>query len=376
MLEFQALGACTLLHMVRLLYSGEMAGEGEREKEEAISAAANLGIQGLVEVTERDQSRRNEMGGGGGGQHAEVGVQTEPSILQETRVKWRRASRDENTFLWKESLWDGEKDTWTQTETWQVNTEPPPHSPASFEPNNMAVIQDGAQSDAQLFNPQIPCIPISLVFTPENQDPTADGGAQMSITVPQCMHSCSAVCSACHKSWVIAPAATDVTEGEEWQEQQIEEFQDNIPGFINNFLNPEKKEGTGTGLGGQRQRRPMAGVRRAGTGERKARIPQTTTRRGKGGWMQTVDVQDVGVSRLQKQFLHRWRASRAGQGGGAAGRKLYLKSREDLKKGESSQKRRRSNKSVFEESGETTSCRRSRENRRGERTQGKQVRGV
>uniref|UniRef100_A0A096MCK8 BTB domain-containing protein n=2 Tax=Poecilia TaxID=8080 RepID=A0A096MCK8_POEFO len=48
LLEFQALGACTLLHIIRLLYSGEMAGEGENEKQEAIYAAAKLGISGLV----------------------------------------------------------------------------------------------------------------------------------------------------------------------------------------------------------------------------------------------------------------------------------------------------------------------------------------
>ncbi|XP_059201543.1 uncharacterized protein LOC131981319 [Centropristis striata] len=48
--------------------------------------------------------------------------------------------------------------------------------------------------------------------------------------------------------------------------------------------------------------------------------------------MQTVDVQDVGVSKLQMLFLQRWglRSSRTGQGGGAAGRKLYLKTREAL----------------------------------------------
>lgn len=48
--------------------------------------------------------------------------------------------------------------------------------------------------------------------------------------------------------------------------------------------------------------------------------------------MQTVDVQDVGTSKLQKLFLQRWgtRASRTGQGGGAAGRRLLLKTRELL----------------------------------------------
>lgn len=49
--------------------------------------------------------------------------------------------------------------------------------------------------------------------------------------------------------------------------------------------------------------------------------------------MQTVDVQEVGVSKRQMLFLQRWsmRSTRTGQGGGAAGRKLYLKTREVLK---------------------------------------------
>eukprot|EP00063_Salmo_salar_P080150 XP_014054985.1 PREDICTED: BTB/POZ domain-containing protein 18-like isoform X2 [Salmo salar] len=58
LLDFQAFGACTLMRLVGLLYSGEMVGEGERQK--VISAATRLGIQGLVEVGKRDDKKERE----------------------------------------------------------------------------------------------------------------------------------------------------------------------------------------------------------------------------------------------------------------------------------------------------------------------------
>lgn len=47
------------MRLVGLLYSGEMVGEGERQKE--ISAATRLGIQGLVEVGKRDDKKEREV---------------------------------------------------------------------------------------------------------------------------------------------------------------------------------------------------------------------------------------------------------------------------------------------------------------------------
>ncbi|XP_023845809.1 BTB/POZ domain-containing protein 18-like [Salvelinus sp. IW2-2015] len=59
LLDFQAFGACTLVRLVGLLYSGEMVGEAERQ--EGISAAPRLGIQGLVEVGKRDDKKEREV---------------------------------------------------------------------------------------------------------------------------------------------------------------------------------------------------------------------------------------------------------------------------------------------------------------------------
>ncbi|XP_039976510.1 uncharacterized protein LOC120785700 [Xiphias gladius] len=290
LLEFQPLSSCTLLHMVRLLYSGEMAGEGEKEKQEAISAAAKLGIHGLVEVTKRDRKTRS---GEGGGQRMEVGVQTEPLMLKENerrRGKWRREVRDGSTFLWKETLSDDEKDVWTQTEELQVKTAPATHSEASFETTDMAALQGLAQMDSHLVPPHIP---ISLIYPPEENQtpqPPSDPAASMqastaaghtSVAVAARPHtsvppphlpfpSQTTLCAADLQSWSTGPqgAARDVMEREECTEQQFEQFQGNIPGFITYFLNLDKEGGSRRGRAGRRRRAGAGGARRAGTGNR------------------------------------------------------------------------------------------------------------
>ncbi|XP_034398680.1 uncharacterized protein LOC117737112 [Cyclopterus lumpus] len=235
--------------------------EGEKEKQEAISAAAKLGIHGLVEVTKRDCEGRNEEDW-----RTEVGVQTEPLRPQEKEGRlgsWRsKEMTDGSTVVWKEMLSDGKKDTWPQTEQLQVNSGPPPPRPAaSFETIDMTALQGLEQTDSHPVPPQIPYIHLSLIYPPDE----------------------------------------------------------------NTIRQP-------SGVGG---------ARRAGMGERRARRPRE--RRGgraSRGLTQTVDVEDAGVSKLQKLFLQRWGPSRAGQGGGSVGRKLYLKTRELLKSTKSGQRRR------------------------------------
>ncbi|KAJ4946636.1 hypothetical protein JOQ06_024299 [Pogonophryne albipinna] len=286
LLEFRALSACTLLHMVRLLYCGEMAGEGEKEKREAISAAAKLGIHGLVEVTKRQLERGSVKGDGG---HTEAG-----------------------------SL---------------------------------------GQTTSHFVPPQIPYIPISLVYPP-NENPTqqpsyalmdsmqesTSAAGFMSILAPQHtfvpqtllpFSSQGPPCAAGLQSWWAAPQeAAGEAAANEWEDQNLEQFDGNITGYIQHFLNPDKEEGVGRGRARRRRGAGEGGARRGGAGERRARRPRAGTGgRGRGGLTQMVDVQEVGVSRLQKLFLQRvWGGTpRTGQGGGAAGRKLFLKPRELLK---------------------------------------------
>lgn len=326
LLEFRALSGCTLLHMVRLLYCGEMAGEGEEEKQEAISAAAKLGIHGLVEVTRRECKRRH---GEGEGRLAEVGVQTEPEENDGWRGRWRREVSGTSTFLWKETVSEGGRDTWTQTEELQESTVPPSQPAASYQTIDIAALQSLGQTNSTLLPPQFPYVPLSLVYQLDENETHQLSSAPMQEA------TAAGHTSAIH---VVPPytslpgsqeAVEYITASSELDDERYEQFQGDIPGYINHFLNPEKRN-----KGSRRRRgRGEGGATRGRTGERRAGRPRGRTGgRGRGGLMQTVDVQEVGTSKLQKLFLPRWgtRASRTGQGGGAAGRRLHLKTRELL----------------------------------------------
>ncbi|XP_074529865.1 uncharacterized protein LOC141793239 isoform X2 [Halichoeres trimaculatus] len=313
-LEFRALDSSTLLQLVRLLYSGQMAGQGEEERQEAVSAAARLGIHGLVEVTKGKNEAAES-------QHKEVGVQTEPVIPMENEERWgrwRREERDGDTFLWREKMSQSEKDTWTQTEELQVDTAPASYQAASFETIDIGALQTLGQTDPNLHQTQIPYIPVSFVCPPNSN--------QNHVTP----------CADPKRWWA-----------EELEDEQLEQFHDNIPGYINYFLNPYKEEGRrprGRPRGSRASRTRGAG--RAGARVRGARTPRASARgrgRGRGGLTQMVDVQSVGVSKMQKMFLHRWemRMPRTGQGGGAVGKKLSLKTRELLKQTKNCPRRRR-----------------------------------
>ncbi|CAG5990703.1 unnamed protein product [Menidia menidia] len=349
LLEFQALGACTLLHMVRLLYSGQMMGEGESEKREAISAAAKLGIGGLVEVPKSKST-------GGGvrvGQCVEVGVQTEPERTEEPGPQsgWRRELRDGGIFLWKETPSGGEKEVWTQTEEPDLKTAPPVHPP--YETVDMEVFRSLQQADCQQF------VPVTVIYPPSESQilpplpaaaaplhqSAAAGNASVDFVVPphtsappslaqfpNCFPSSDAVPQSCWSGY--QAAGREVPAAEEWEDVPLEQFQDNIPGFISYFLNPEDKDACRGRRARRRQR--VRGGRRSGTGEQRARTPRGGARgRGRGGATELLSVQEVGVGKLQKLFLHRWntRTPRTGLGAGAVGRTLFLKSRESLKSG-------------------------------------------
>ncbi|XP_041845769.1 uncharacterized protein LOC121642842 isoform X2 [Melanotaenia boesemani] len=358
LLEFRDLGACTLLHLVRLLYTGEMAGEGESEKQEAVSAAAKLGIRGLVEVT-RSKSR------GGGeeerevGQFSEVGEQTEPVRMEENegRQSWcRREMRDGTVFLWKERLSNRGKDMWTQTEDLHLNPAPPSPSVASYETIDISALQSLGQTVSHQL------VPITLVY-PSNDNQTLHPFSTSSVSVEEPTSAGSISVAAIAPSYTSAfpppssffskndsrscsaashSAGRDVPAAEECEDERFQQFQGNIPEFISYFLNTENNEGTCRGRAGRSQR-----------GKQRARAP-----RGRGGRLpQMMDVQKVRVGKLQKLFLHRWgmRIPRTGQGGGTVGRKLYVKSRE-VEKTASHSQRSRSKMWVVSQSGDLHLC--------------------
>ncbi|XP_075336616.1 uncharacterized protein LOC142397157 [Odontesthes bonariensis] len=227
----------------------------------------------------------------------------------------------------------------------------------------MDAFQSIRQTDCHQF------VPVTLIYQPnENQTPqplpaasaplqesTAAGSTSVDVVAPPFtivhpppshLSNHNPSFAANHQSCLAGSqgAGRDVTAAEEWEEERLEQFQDNIPGFISYFLNPENTDGTRRRRrAGTRQRAGVRGGRRSGTEEQRDRKPRGRTGgRGRGGFTQKVDVQEVGVSKLQKLFLHRWemRTPRTGQGGGAVGRKLFLKSREVLKPTRTYQRRR------------------------------------
>lgn len=312
------------------MYSGEMVGEGEKEKQEAVSAAAKLGIHGLVEVATKN---------GENSQWVEVGVQTEPLEKKKGEVKWVRDVRDGSTIMWKERLSGGIKDVWTQTEQLQVNTMAPE---TTLETIDMTCLQNIRHTDSSLNPPQMPFIPISLLCPPnENPNPQPScapigslqeyalaGPSSAGLDPPPSFSSLFSreIASVVHPQ--SRRTSSQAAAGTDWDDSSLEQFKGNISGYINDFLKPERQKKRRGRPRGRRQNSGAGGTRRAGAGERK---PQ---RLGRAGFTETVDVQEVGLSAVQKVFLQRWstRSSRTGQGGGAAGRKLCLKTREKLPK--------------------------------------------
>ncbi|CAJ1058643.1 uncharacterized protein LOC117817857 isoform X1 [Xyrichtys novacula] len=315
LLEFQALGASTLLQIVRLLYSGKMVGQGEEERHEAVSAAARLGIHGLVEVI-------RGISGAAESRHKEVGVQTEPMILGENRGRrgwWSREERDGVTFLRRGS--EGQKDAWAQTEEPQVNTNPPLHQAVSYETIDVGALQTLGSLDLHQIQTQFSYIPVSHVYPPNENQGEATSGADP-------------------RSW--------------WCTSQ-----DNISGFTSYSQNPPRREGRRRGRPRGSRAVGTRSARRTRSEARGASRPRASTGgrgrgRGRGGITQTVDVQTVGVGKIQKMFLQRWgvRTPRTGQGGGAVGRMLCLKTREILKTTKSCTRRRRAQKWDFGQSGD------------------------
>lgn len=334
LLEFHTLGGCTLLRLAHLIYSGEMVGEGESERQEAISAAAKLGIHGLVEVP------RTQVDGHRPGQQVEVGVQTEPPEERRGGASWRREFLDGCNLLLRDAASGSKRDTWTQTEEPKVSVAPPPQPSTSLETIDMTSIQTVHSS---LLPEQTPYIPLSVLYAPENlqtyqlssasvhflEESTASGHRSASVLTPP--HTLLPPLPS-----LLPPpsqaAQGDISPAEQWDNPNLDEFQGNIPGFIKHFLNPPSETKPCRG-------RPRGSKCAVGKGAKTAEVSERGTsntrgrRRGRGGLTQTVDVQDVGVSKLQKLFLQRWstRLSRTGQGGGAAGRGLCIKSREVLK---------------------------------------------
>ncbi|CAL8355013.1 unnamed protein product [Merluccius merluccius] len=322
LLEFGALGAGTLLQVVGLLYSGEMAGEGEDARQRAVSAATELGIRGLVEVMV-----------GGAEAPKDAGVQTDapppPPPPRQDRGRPRGMTQDDAPSLWGETP-GGHGDVRTQAGCVDRGGASP-----------------AAQQSVDLAG--IPYVPITLLTHPAEGHPSSahhppsylmppgEGPAPvfvlpLSYPTPlgEAPPTHAAELQGSWAGWAEAPPG----DGE-----IFEHFEGNIPGFISHFLNPgQAKPPRGRGCRGQRRGGGGGGgggggrPRRAVTGERRARRARAAGR-GRGATQPAAAV-EMGLPAPPKSGLRRsWgtHISRVGQGGGAVGGMWFLSTRQQMK---------------------------------------------
>ncbi|KAM8847743.1 uncharacterized protein ACB058_011602 [Synchiropus picturatus] len=310
-LQLCTLNASTLLQIVRLLYTGKMTGEGEKEKEEAISAAVNMGIDGLVEVPWEGDER--------GCQRTDVGVQTESGVPVEEEEEGINMCRNEQDGC-DSSMG---KEAWTQTEEAQGHAELP------------LLSMSLTQRDDLLLPALLPNVPLPYTQDGVQNHLTSTVAYNSAMDPMGCTHSSydsTFHALLCEDTPPCAGAPTCIPSTatcSEWEAEQLKHFQDNIPGFISSFLNPKMVE---------KERRGRR--RRQGTGRGRGWTPKTG--RAHAHLTQIVDVQNVGVSRKHLKFQQRWgvRVSSRGLGGGAAGRKMHLTTREQLNLAKTFQRRR------------------------------------
>ncbi|XP_028314670.1 uncharacterized protein LOC114470598 [Gouania willdenowi] len=321
LLEFGAFGACSLFHVVQLLYSGQMMGKGEKEKQEAFSAAARLGIHGLVEVTRTDRKQRNQQ------EVREVGVQTEP----EEEERLRRETRGSIPPRQQETASGIGVNMWTQTEEIKAK-ESPPELAVTYQTLDVSALQMETNEDSSHM------IPISFIYSPDEDQPAQPlspwSPSEFTDSQPNTLVSSlpQSIISGLDASLAISPLPVIAEE----QDKHLKQFEGNISGFISNFLNLNRESGPC----GRRPRRPQGGRRRR-SAERKS--PRKHYVRRQGVLTQIVDFQQVWVvSRQHKLFMHRtgWRSCPKGQGGGAVGRRTHLKTRVLLNTSTNQQKTR------------------------------------
>ncbi|CAB1337288.1 unnamed protein product [Coregonus sp. 'balchen'] len=354
LLDFQAFGACNLVRLVGLLYSREMVGEGEAERQEVISAATRLGIQGLVEVGKRDDKKEREV---------EDVVQQSRSIAGPSLAEEKRRME-----------WVSQRDVGVQTDALQ-SSEAQTERKMGGERRRRE--KRGGEALTMRFRERMkptPCEKDSGTQACElkwSETDTGDSNGGFS-TGP----ICSTVDS--DLTWGMGlPEGGGLGPGGEGEAEGFERFEGNIAGFISYFLDPAQPQEEN--LRGRRGRRRRTGGSKRGGTERRARRP----RGGGGGARGTVkkkgsEVEQAVMEVSQRTRLWSWgvRACRMGRGGGMVGSKLYLKPRELMQPIKIRLKRRGQSKDweitgVEEERGGAS--RRGRKRGRGQQNAGQQL---
>ncbi|KAJ8015581.1 hypothetical protein DPEC_G00027600 [Dallia pectoralis] len=348
LLEFQAFGGDSLLKLVGLLYSGEMMGEGEEERQDAITAAAWLGIQGLVEVGRRseeevvevvdDARQSTEVKRRQGVPRRDMGVQTEPQQGLGAQEKGRGTWRREHRGVGAPAVTISDRGNPTEDLSGA---------------NDCRAKCCGSPLSVPLC-PNVPHIPMSQLFysppaetyTPHKLPSTIlmpSGESPPSYNFPPSNPSLSQSTSGPeHVSEGPWPFTSDPPEASRaWpsggaglghdrhgEAEGFERFEENLAGFISHFLDVERPQEENR-RGWRKRRRRAGGSRRGGT-ERRPRSQRGGSGAGGGTKKQGSNVEQAVMEVSQRGRLWRWgvRACQVGRGGGVVGSRLHLKPRE------------------------------------------------
>ncbi|KAL1261867.1 hypothetical protein QQF64_007132 [Cirrhinus molitorella] len=327
LIEVQAMEACTLLSLVSLLYSGQL----NEDKEEVLSAACKLGIDLPQQVSKRPSTERNtqtecmkEVA------ERECQTDTVPSECQNPKETIERVNMI-GTSSWRTdqglcTYTDGSDITLATLQNVQVN----PDSMPSFQV--MDVVPESAMyptANGPTCLPQVYVCPPSASY---QQPPTSLPPH------PYPSHSTNVVPLANEGQ----PALGGISEGEECVLEAFARFENNIPGFINYFLDTNNSQGVGQREPGQR------GMR----GDVKTEGKAT---RGRGmGARGGFALKGEGLSICKRgQNMNRCGrvagSARMGQGGGRVGRMLDTR---QMFKNQERLKRRRQGRGAMKEEGE------------------------
>ncbi|XP_016332122.1 uncharacterized protein LOC107680645 isoform X1 [Sinocyclocheilus anshuiensis] len=324
LIEVQALEACTLLSLVSLLYSGQL----NEDKEEVLSAACKLGIDIPQQVSKRPATERNtqtecmkEM--------AERECQTEavPSECQNPK------EIIESVHLIGTSSWRTDQGLCTYTDGSDItlatlqNIQGNPENMPSFQV--MDVVPENAvyptvSGPASL--PQVYVCPSSASHQqPPNPLPPHPYPSHSTNVEPLAREG--------------QPALGGILEGEECVLEAFARFENNIPGFINYFLDTNIVQSAGQREQSQRGMRgdvkTEGRVRRAGA---------------RGGF--ALKGEGLRICKREQNMNRYGRVARSawmGQGGGRVGRMLDTR---QMFKNQEMLKRRRQGRGAKKEEGE------------------------
>ncbi|XP_050983110.1 uncharacterized protein LOC127175860 isoform X1 [Labeo rohita] len=338
LIEVQAVEACTLLNLVSLLYSGQL----NEDKEEVLSAACKLGIDIPQQVAKRPSTEQNTQ--------TECMKEVADGECQTETVLPECQKTIESVNLIGTSSWRTEQGFCTYTDGSDIT---------------LATVQT-VQGNPD--NMPLPSFQVMDVVPESAMYPTANGPAclpQVYVCPPTSSYQQPPTPLPPHpypsRSTNVEgqPALGGISEGEECVVEAFSQFENNIPGFINYFLDTNIVQGAGQREQSQR------GMR--GNVKTEGRATRARGAGARGGF--ALKGEGLSVCKRGQNMNRCGRvagSARMGQGGGRVGRMLDTR---QMFKNQERLKRRRQGRGAMKEEGERgrSSSRRPRERKAGSR---------